>query len=366
MLYFADDKRVVMTLDAGGTNFVFSAIRGNKEIVEPVTLPSHSDDLDKCLQILVDGFHRIRQSSRQNPVAISFAFPGPADYKNGIIGDLPNLPAFRGGVALGPMLEEIYKMPVFINNDGNLFGLGESVAGLLPHVNKLLQKEQKQFKNLIGVTLGTGFGGSVILDGKMLVGDNSSAAEIWLLCNKKYSDSFIEESVSIRAIKRVYAEQIGMDMNNTPEPRDIYKIGKGEKPGHQQAAIYAFKEFGELLGDALANIVTIIDGIVVIGGGLAGAADLFLPFLVEAMTKPMKRLGDGEVPRLEMACFNLEDARQRNDFVHAFTKTIQVPRSEKTVEYDLNPRIGVGLSRLGTSRAVAVGAYSYALTRLDS
>ena len=50
---------------------------------------------------------------KTRPVAISFAFPGPADYPNGIIGNLPNLTAFRGGVALGPMLEEKFQLPVF-------------------------------------------------------------------------------------------------------------------------------------------------------------------------------------------------------------------------------------------------------------
>jgi len=76
----------------------------------------------------------------EKPVAISFAFPGPADYPNGIIGDLGNFPAFRGGVALGPMLQEKFKLPVFINNDGDLFAYGEAIAGFLPEVNELLEK----------------------------------------------------------------------------------------------------------------------------------------------------------------------------------------------------------------------------------
>jgi glucokinase len=65
-------------------------------------------------------------------VAISFAFPGPSDYPRGIIGDLGNLPCFRGGVALGPMLEDTFEIPVFINNDGDLFAYGEAIGGFLP------------------------------------------------------------------------------------------------------------------------------------------------------------------------------------------------------------------------------------------
>ena len=101
------DKRIVMALDAGGTNFRFSAIRGNKPVTQTVALPSNGDNLAKCLANIVEGFTRVKKQCPEPPVAISFVFPGPADYPNGIIGDLGNLPGFRGGVALGPMLEGV-------------------------------------------------------------------------------------------------------------------------------------------------------------------------------------------------------------------------------------------------------------------
>jgi glucokinase len=120
------DERVVLTLDAGGTNLVFSAIRGAREVVPPLRLPSHAADLDQCLATLVEGFDRVRRRAEAPPAAISFAFPGPADYAAGIIGDCNNFPAFRGGVPLGPMLEDRFSLPVFINNDGDLFTFGET------------------------------------------------------------------------------------------------------------------------------------------------------------------------------------------------------------------------------------------------
>jgi glucokinase len=130
-------KRIVMTLDAGGTNFRFSAICGNATIVGPVSLPSDGDDLDKCLGNIVEGFTQVRDRCPELPAAISFAFPGPADYPNAIIGDLGNLPGFRGGIALGPMLHELFGVPVYINNDGDLFTYGEAIAGFLPFVDRL-------------------------------------------------------------------------------------------------------------------------------------------------------------------------------------------------------------------------------------
>ena len=99
---YSNDNRTVITLDAGGTNFAFGAIKGNKFIVEPLVLPSNADELDRCLETMVEGFNRIIGKLDEKPVAISFAFPGPADYPNGIIGGyLPNFPSFRDGVALG-------------------------------------------------------------------------------------------------------------------------------------------------------------------------------------------------------------------------------------------------------------------------
>jgi len=266
---YDQDERIVMTLDAGGTNFVFSAIQSNKEIVNPVTLPSNADDLDLCLKTIVDGFHKVKEKISLKPVAMSFAFPGPADYPQGIIGDLGNLPAFRGGVALGPMLEEKFKLPVFINNDGDLYAYGESIAGLLPYINGLLDRagSPKRYRNLLGLTLGTGFGAGIVRDGRLFIGDNAAAAEIWVLRNKLDPTINVEENASIRAVRRTYAKEVGIDLEDSPSPKEIFEIGKGIAKGNKKAAIKAFKELGEAVGDALANALTLIDGLAIIGGG---------------------------------------------------------------------------------------------------
>ena len=56
---YSYDNRVVITLDAGGTNLVFGAMQANKFIVDPITLPSNADNLDKCLATMVEGFQAI-------------------------------------------------------------------------------------------------------------------------------------------------------------------------------------------------------------------------------------------------------------------------------------------------------------------
>lgn len=79
------ESRIVMTLDAGGTNLRFAAMRGGKAVTETISLPSNGDDLTKCLANIVDGFTRVKALCPEPPSAISFAFPGPADYPNGIV-----------------------------------------------------------------------------------------------------------------------------------------------------------------------------------------------------------------------------------------------------------------------------------------
>ncbi|MDP4176570.1 MAG: ROK family protein, partial [Bacteroidota bacterium] len=228
---YENDKRIVMTLDAGGTNFVFSAIQGNEQILDEIVLPSHADDLDKCIASMIDGFTQVKNKLQNPPVAISFAFPGPADYPNGIIGDLNNLPAFRGGVALGPMLQEKFQLPVFINNDGDLYAYGEAIAGFLPFVNEQLRLSgsPKRYKNLLGLTLGTGFGAGIVRDGNLFIGDNSIAGEIWLLRDKLCPETHIEEHASIRGVKKVFARESGISFENAPSPKDIFEIGTGKK-----------------------------------------------------------------------------------------------------------------------------------------
>jgi glucokinase len=370
---YTQDSRVVLTLDAGGTNFRFAAMSGGQPVVETVVMPAGSDDLKNCLQSLVKGFRQARQACPEPPAAISFAFPGPADYPNGIIGDLGNLPCFRGGVALGAMLEDEFKIPVFINNDGDLFAYGEAMGGFLSHVNGLLAKagSPKRFSNLLGVTIGTGLGGGIVRNGELFLGDNSMAGEMWLLRDKLSPAMNAEEGASIRAVRRVYAERAGISLAEAPEPVEIHKIALGQGMGDKSAAQEAFRRLGETVGDALGNALTLVDGLAVIGGGLAGAASLFLPALVNELNSEFV-LPDGKrIRRLGSQAFNLEEPNQLAAFLKGGVRKIEVPRANmapgkvRTVQYDPLPRIGVGLSRLGTSQAVALGAYAFALNKLD-
>lgn len=362
-----NDQRVVLTLDAGGTNFVFSAIQANREIVEPVRLPAETKVLDRSLQVIESGFQKVLERLDQQPVAISFAFPGPADYPNGIIDNVGNLPAFAGGVPLGPWLEKQFGIPVFINNDGDLFVYGEAIAGLLPKVNKQLEEagSPKRYQTLFGITLGTGFGGGMVHKDQLFIGDNSNATEVWLLRNKVRPDCFIEDGASIRAIRNSYAKNANIDPESAPSPKEIADIALGTLDGDTAAAIEAWRELGEVVGEALATVATLFDGLIVIGGGVSNAHELFLPAVLDAMGGTIQKYDGASLDRIVQKVFNLEDATQAAEFARGEVKQITIPGTDESIAYDPLKRIGIGISVLGTSEAVGIGAYAFALNKID-
>lgn len=363
---YPNDPRIVMTLDAGGTNFVFSAMQGARPILENFALPACAGILDRSLDTLVEGFRRVQSQLSTPPVAISFAFPGPADYTSGVILGPRNLPAYRS-VAVGPMLEDLFGLPTFINNDGDLFAYGEATAGFLPYINGLLAAagSPKRFRNLLGVTLGTGFGGGLVSDGRLIIGDNSAGGEVWLLRHKLMPDANAEEGVSIRAVRRVYAERARITFADAPEPKTICAIAEDRAPGDVAAAREAFRRLGEVAGNAISEALTLLDGLVVIGGGIAGAHRVFLPALVGEMNGSYRAPNGERFRRLIPQAFNLEDPAELQTFLKGAAKEVQTPRSGRIVRFDPLQRTGVGVSRLGTAEATAIGAYAFALSRLD-
>lgn len=369
---YRHDSRVVLTLDAGGTSLRFFAMRGYRRVTQTITIPTDGNDLERCLYNVTEGFMRVQALCPAPPVAISFAFPGPADYPNGIIGDLPNLPCFRGGVALGPRLKEDFEIPVFINNDGDLFAYGEAIAGFLPYVNDLLEKSgsPRRYKNLFGVTLGTGFGGGIVHNGELFVGDNSIAAEIWLLRNKLEPQMNAEEGASIRAVRQAYSKASGLPFEEPVvlglDPYTIEQIALGQSRGNQTAAIEAYRRLGEVVGDAMGNALTLIDGLAVIGGGLSKGYRLFLPTVVEELNSCYVVPGGKQLRRLASVAFNLEEPAQLKKFLNGETREIAVPGSRQKIKYDSLQRVGIGISKLGTSEAIAIGAYAFALRKLGN
>jgi len=354
----------ILTLDAGGTNFVFSAISNDVEVAETITLPANANSLEGCLSNLFEGFRQLKEQVGHVD-AISFAFPGPADYTQGIIGNLPNFEAFTKPIPLADILQNEFKVPVFINNDANLFTSGEAQAGFLPAINKKLLEagSNKQYHNLIGITLGTGFGCGIVSSGHLLVGDNSSGGEIHNTVNKFHPTWRAEEDVSTRALQRFYQEE--SCTNHAHTPKEIYQIAHGNAEGDQKAALRTFQIFGQSLGASLVNVLTLIDGLIVIGGGLSGAWDLFSDHMFKEINGSYSDTAGKQYSRLSFEVFNLEDPLTFGKFAEGNPMKIQVPASDISRVYDALPRTGIGISSLGVSRATTIGAYSFAINKLN-
>src|ERR1039457_4491519 len=141
----------------------------------------------------------------------------------------------------------------------------------------------KHYRNLFGITLGTGLGGGLSFNGELFLGDNSIAAEAHLLRNLREPGITAEEGASIRAVRRVYAEAAGIGVADAPDPAAIFEIGMGRAEGNAPAAREAFRRWGEVAGDVLAQALALVDGLAVVGGGISGAHPLFLAAMVDAV-----------------------------------------------------------------------------------
>ena len=104
--------------------------------------------------------------------------------------------------------------------------------------------------------------------------------------------------------------------------------------------------------------------VVVIGGGLAGASRYILPSLIAELNSSLQMMDGTTVNRLQMKAFNLEEEDQFTVFAKGVAVKIRVPGTDRQIDYDPFKRFGVMISKQGTSRSVALGAYVYALDQL--
>lgn len=269
-------------------------------------------------------------------------------------------------MALGPFLEAKFGIPVFINNDGDLFAYGEALGGALPEVNARLEalNSPKRYKNLVGYTFGTGLGVGIVVDNQLNRGDNS-CVETFCLKHKKMPEIIVEDGASIRAVKRVYGELTG-NPDHGLEPKDICEIADGKREGNAEAARKAFAEMGEIAGDAMATAVTLIDGLIVIGGGITAARKWIMPSLLKELRSKMHTLTGDELNRVQMKVYDLDDEAEFKEFATGAQRPLQVYGTDRYVTYDPQKRIGVTISKLGASQAISVGAYAFALSQLDA
>ena len=132
-----------------------------------------------------------------------------------------------------------------------------------------------------------------------------------------------------------------------------------------KAAQESFRQLGQVTAAALVNVLNIVDGIVVIGGGLSYNSKWILPGMMEEFARPAGTFTGNLLPTLQSEVYNFEDEEQRAAFLEDKDVFVNVPHTDKKVLYQAQRKIAVCISELGASKAINLGAYNFALNQLE-
>jgi glucokinase len=258
----------VLGIDVGGTKVEVAALRDGKAvgaIERPTPLES--------AEALLDGIEaQVREviAAEGEPSAIGVGVPSQIDFASGTVVASVNIPL--QGVPLKTELERRFGVPVFVDNDANCAALGE--AQLV---------EDGPARHLLMLTLGTGVGGGVVIDGRVFRGATGLGAELGHMviqadgreCPGRtcHNRGCIEAYCSGSALEVAASEHYGRQVKG----REVVEAARGG----DEVAVELLHELGTWLGVGIASFVNIFEPQhVVIGGGLSRAADLFLDVAV--------------------------------------------------------------------------------------
>lgn len=256
---------IVLAVDLGGTNMRMAAVTSDGTIIRHAKRPTPADLSPAELLELTEELSGDCGGAGETISAIAFAPPANVT-PDGVLHNLPNIPGLDG-YDLKAGLEQKLGMPATIENDATAAAIGESWLGA-----------SKGIENSIMVTLGTGVGGGIIIDGKPLRGPDGGAGKIGHIAVEPDghpcgcgSRGCVEQYASATAIVRM-ARESGLDVQTS---RDVYELWLVESAIRDpQSAIFA--AMGRYLGIMLGGLVNALNpDVIVIGGGASAAWDAF-------------------------------------------------------------------------------------------
>ncbi len=244
-------SKKIIGMDIGGTTFSSSLFDEDLNIIKtsPKELISNISSTSELLNCLVK---QINSLHCDKLIGIGVACPGPLDSKKGIILDTPNLLLLQN-INLKNELVSRTNLPVYIENDANLFALGE-------------WKKQGNNPSVFGaVTLGTGLGFGIIINEKIFSGGNGMAAEYAI---SPLEHGNWETHISISGIEAMALKNISKKLT----PKELYDLASSGNKDAQNV----WDEFGRHLGLAMSHFINMIDPqMISIGGGLSKAFNFF-------------------------------------------------------------------------------------------
>ncbi len=270
----------VFAVDLGGTNLRMAAVSAGGNILSRVKMRTPADDgSDAIVEAIIGAAGELSDAISGHPRAISLAVPAIVNHTDGMIVQAPNLPSLDQ-FDLAYAVQSNTGIPVCIENDANAAAIGENWLGA-----------SKRSQHSIMITLGTGVGGGIIIDGKIVRGADGTAGEVGHI-NVEHegvecgcgSRGCLEQYTSAKAILRMAAEAglTGMSRGESggAESSDIFDLAKSGN----QVAIDIFRKQGFYLGLAIAGLVNCLNPeVIVIGGGAAAAWDCFAPSLQDEL-----------------------------------------------------------------------------------
>ena len=281
------DKPYVIGLDMGGTNSVFGIVdqRGNiksQTVISTKAYPDFKDYVKAAYEALQPALDQV--GGRQNIRAMGIGAPD-ANYYTGNIENAANL-AWKGIVPCAQLFEEVFGIPVRVTNDANAAAMGEMTYGVA-----------RGMKNFIMITLGTGVGSGIVVDGRVVYGSDGFAGELGHFvidhsdnarscgcgrkgCLEAYTSAtgvartareFLEHSSEASLLRDLVADEI--------TSYDVFKAAeKGDK-----LALDIFNYTGRILGTACADFATFCSPeAFVFFGGLTKAGEYLMQPLRKA------------------------------------------------------------------------------------
>ncbi len=234
----------ILGIDLGGTNVRVGLIE-NDSLVKVESLPisknGTADDVINDIAILIERF------SENEILGIGVGVPSVVDIENGIVYDVQNIPSWKE-VPLKKILQEKFKLPVYINNDANCFAVGEAYFG-----------KGKGYKNIVGLIIGTGMGAGLLINGKLYAGRNCGAGEFGTIPYKGKNYEYYCSG-------QFFSNEFGLSGE---------ELFNNAKHGDEKA-IEIFSSFGRNLGEAIKLIMYSVDPeIIILGGSVSKSFDVF-------------------------------------------------------------------------------------------
>lgn len=269
------NEGLVFAVDLGGTHLRVALVDDTGTILHQVKQETPKGDSAASIVDALVNAAQAWTSDERSIVAASIMVPGTVDSEKTVVVQAPNLPSLVN-FGLKAELEQRLGWPVLLENDANAAAVGEMWLGAA-----------RGCHDVISVTLGTGVGGGVILDGKLWRGAHGSAGEIGHTAVDPFSGlkckcgntGCLELFASATAIVRMTRESLSSFPESVLKSCELsaVKVYEAGRNG-DELALAVFRRFGMYLGIGLANLMNLIDPqIIVLTGGAVNGWDLFAP-----------------------------------------------------------------------------------------